>query len=89
MLNLTAFAAKTRKNIWILHITQLRAKIISQGAENEFQSWQVPTETLRYGNLNPFTAKVAVMRLLGGASYTGTKRIPRPNELIFTSFSSD
>ena len=48
MLNLTAFAAETRKNIWILNITRLRAKITSQVAENEFQSWQVPMETLRY-----------------------------------------
>ena len=37
MLNLTAFAAKTRKNIWILNITQLRAKIISQVAEMNFK----------------------------------------------------
>ena len=48
MLDLTAFVAKTRENIWILYNTQLRAKIISQVAENEFQSWQVSTETLRY-----------------------------------------
>ena len=48
MLNLTAFAAGTCKNICILNITQLRAKIVSQVAQNEFQSWQVSTETLRY-----------------------------------------